>query len=96
MKPNCDARCGENMDYCAKWGVEHMKCKPSTLDWCDTCLQKCDVDRMCRKSSIFGNLYFYITDEDIKALKNGKILFHVDEYGIFIGYKKGEETNDKI
>ena len=51
------------------------------------------MNQMCCESSLHGNYYFYVTDEDIEALKNGKVLFYVDEYGMFIGYKKGDEQN---
>lgn len=64
------------------------KCIPSDINWCDEKLKVCESNQMCRKSSIFGNFYFQLTDDDIEKLKQGKILFTVDEYGIFIGYKK--------
>ena len=84
---------GENGDDCSKWSSPYTKCKPSTLEWCDTQFQHCDMNQMCCESSVYGNYYFYVTDEDIEALKNGKVLFYVDEYGMFIGYKKEDEQN---
>lgn len=52
------------------------------------------VNRVCRHSSIFGNYYFGITDEDIERLKNGEVMALVNEYGIFIGYVEEEEDGD--
>ena len=42
----------------------------------------------CAPSSIFGNYCYEITEEHIQALREGKILCDVDEYGFFIGLKK--------
>lgn len=90
-----DAKCKYRKEgYCTKWR-DKAKCEPSTQDWCDGRLSRCDISQMCEKSSIFGNNYFYLDDEDIEALKNGKILFYVDEYGIFIGYREGDSNVDK-
>ena len=54
----------------------------------------CHIDRMCELSSIFGNAYVAVTDNDIEKLKSGEALhFECAEYGIFLGYvveeKKG-------
>lgn len=48
----------------------------------------CDIDESCQKESIFGNRYFKIGKEDIEALKEGKVLYYVDEYGTFIALKE--------
>lgn len=91
MLPECDCRCGENMDHCSKWGNRGMKCKPMTMDdFREEELDQCEIDQVCRKCSIYGNDLIVITDEDIKALKSGKILYRIDEYGLFLAYKKGE------
>lgn len=96
MLPECDGRCGENMDHCAKWGNKKMKCKPFTIDDFDeNKLDQCEIDQVCRKCSIFGNDLIVITDEDIEALKNGKVLYKVGEYGLFLAYKKDESVYDE-
>lgn len=46
---------------------------------------------VCLQSSLFGNDYYIITDDDIKALKSGKILYSSGEYGTFIKYNQDEE-----
>lgn len=79
--------------HCTKWR-ENGKCRPSSVDWLDERLCVCDIGAMCAKSSAFGNDYFYITDEDIAALKAGKVLYRRSEYAIFIGYKPGGACND--
>lgn len=94
MLPECDARCGQNMDHCAKWGNKNDKCKPMTIDdFCEGELTQCEMDQVCRRCSIFGNDFIIITDEDIEALKNGKVLYRIDEYGLFLVIRK-EKTNE--
>lgn len=73
--------------HCTKWR-KNGKCHPSSADWFDEHLDQCEMNAMCEHNSIFGNSYFYLTDEDIDALKAGKVLFDVDEYGVFLAYKK--------
>lgn len=50
-------------------------------------------NRICRKSSIFGNEYIGLTLDDIERIKNGEILHIPGEYGTFIGLieEKGEK-----
>lgn len=92
MLPECDCQCGENMDRCTKWGDQRTKCKPTTIDdFREGELAQCDMDQVCRKCSIWGNDFIVLTDEDIEALQNGKVLYRIDEYGMFLAYKKGEE-----
>lgn len=91
MLPECDARCGENMDQCSKWGNKNDKCEPMTIDFFQEGeIDQCEMEQVCRKCSLYGNDFIIITDEDIEALKNGKVLYWVDEYGTFLAYKKGE------
>lgn len=60
--------------------------------WCDgNGNQLCDepfevIERreMCAKSSIFGNYYLQLTEENIEALRAGKVLFVGDEYGVLV------------
>ena len=55
-----------------------------------------DIDEVKEHQSLFGNYVFLLTQEDIDALTSGKILCHLDEYGIFIGMNDGkdEEIDD--
>lgn len=76
--------------HCTKYG-KNRACKPSTKDWLDDGSDYEDrefisVDQMCRKSSIFGNDYVGITQNDIDRLKNGEVIHISGEYGIFIGF----------
>lgn len=50
-----------------------------------------DREAVCQKESFWGNFHFAITEEQIEALKAGKVLYFVDEYGFFIamGAKNG-------
>lgn len=50
-----------------------------------------EPNEMCALGSIFGNYVFKITEADIEALRNGKVLYSLDKYGTFIVYDKGEE-----
>ena len=43
--------------------------------------------------SCFGNYDVDIYDEDIEALKSGKMLVYIDEYGFRIHYKEGKKPN---
>lgn len=46
-------------------------------------------------ASPLGNSYLIITEEDIQALRNGKVLYHDDgEYGTFI--ELGSRCEDDI
>lgn len=55
-----------------------------------------DIFEICEPDedvgSCFGNYYIDIYDEDIEALKAGKKLVFVDEYGFIIHYKEGEKS----
>lgn len=86
---NCDVLSPDDKT-CTRWRRTHL-CEPSDASWLDQRMETCEMNQMCRHSSIFGNCYFYLTDEDIEALKSGKVLFYVDEYGVFIGYEPGEK-----
>lgn len=81
-----DGKCNKTNTIC--------KCLPSTIDWFNDSFGQYDVNEVCRNDSIFGNRYFYITDADINALKSGKVLYYVDEYGIFIAYRADEVMKD--
>lgn len=87
MLPECDARCGKNMDRCAKWGDKRMKCEPFTLgSFQNSNILECEMGQVCRKCSIFGNDFILLTNKEIEALKAGKVLYIVGEYGTFLAY----------
>lgn len=50
-------------------------------------IDKCEV---CQKSSMYGNYYLVLTEEDIQTLKSGKVLavleneYNIQEYNIFV------------
>ena len=75
----------------AKGGVGMMNGKP-----CDQLngvtlegfrLGRCNADEMCRNYSPWGNYCYIITDDNIEALKTGRVLYDVDEYGTFLIYQ---------
>jgi hypothetical protein len=88
----CDLYTGES---CRKWR-ENGKCQPSDIKWFIDDYGAIDfiaMNRMCRKSSIFGNDYIGLTQNDIDRLKNGEVIHIGGEYGTFIGFlseKDGE------
>ena len=51
------------------------------------------VDDSKKEGSYFGNYDVDIYDEDIEALKAGKTLIYVDEYGFRVHYKEGKKPN---
>lgn len=59
------------------------KCK-SSASWFDNTFGVCDVEKVCRLSSLWGNDYFKITMDDLQEMINGKALCSIDEYGTFI------------
>lgn len=50
-------------------------------------IDKCEV---CQKSSMFGNYYIVLTEDDIQTLKDGKVLavleqeYNIQEYNVFV------------
>lgn len=78
-----------SLGKCKKWDGRN-KCRPSTESWFDDPdkLEVMEMDEMCRKSSIFGNAFFKITKEQLKALEDGKVLFNLAEYGTFIALER--------
>ena len=52
--------------------------------WFDMELEIIDISQVPKKQSLFGNSYFILTKEDVKALKRGRVLYDLDEYGTFI------------
>ena len=56
------------------------------------------VDGSSKDGSYFGNYDIDIYDEDIEALKEGKTLIYVEEYGFRVHYQEGKkpkpETED--
>ena len=83
MKEFCDLR--KDNGVCTKVRG-NKKCKNCYSDesWFDYRFDICEIDEVCRKDSIFGNAYFKITKKQLEALKAGKVLYWVDEYGTFI------------
>lgn len=75
--------------HCQKWR-KNGKCVPSNLDWFEDEFGQCEINEVCEKCSIYGNDCFLLTKKDIDALKSGKVLFSLDQYGTFIAYKKEE------
>ena len=51
------------------------------------------ADEYRAAGSYFGNYDIDIYDEDIEALKAGKTLIYVDEYGFRVHYKEGKKPN---
>ena len=53
------------------------------------------VEMNTDKHSMFGNYVMDIYDEDIEALKAGKKLVFIDEYGYILVYKQGKKQKPK-
>lgn len=68
------------------------RCNPADINCFSDHFSQCDIDDVCRLASIYGNDLFVLTDENIEALKAGKIIFSVGEYGTFVAYKKEVKT----
>lgn len=47
-----------------------------------------DKSEIKKNQSLFGNFLFELDEDDLNALKEGKVLYHLDEYGIFIKMKE--------
>ena len=71
----------------------HKRCTPLSLDACDEPVDMIQPVDMCANQSNWGNTYNYVTEEDIEALKSGKIIYINDgEYCHFIEFRQGEKT----
>ena len=84
-EPNieCDLYVG---GLCRKSRKGKTKCENCRSDksWFTDSLGVCDEGEVCIRGSIFGNSYFVITAEQLEQLKQGKVLYDLDEYGTFI------------
>ena len=81
--PECDLR--DKNGRCRKFGEKSICARSvSTPEWFEDKLNECEIKRVCRLGSIFGNSFYIITDEQLEALKAGKVLFDVGEYGTFL------------
>ena len=67
--------------YCKR---KRVWCDGNGNQLCDEPFEVIDRREMCAKSSIFGNYYLQLTEENIEALRSGKVLFVGDEYGILV------------
>lgn len=87
--PSCDLY---SNGHCKKYHKSRL-CKNSRSDasWFTDELEVCDVGDACRNGSIFGNAFFAITPEQLELLKQGRVLYNLDEYGTFIMLKKEVE-----
>lgn len=83
--PNCDENGKCKKIFGDKCNADEKSILKSFEDSFEN-LEQIDVLDVCPRSSIFGNEFFTITDADIEALKSGKVLCYVDEYGTFIRY----------
>ena len=54
----------------------------------------CTHDEVAEYISVFGGNTIVLTDKDIEALKQGKLLAHLDEYSLFIAYERGEHEDE--
>lgn len=70
---------------------DKYKCLPASVEWFDAKFEVIEMADVCRNGSLFGNTFFALTDEDINALKEGKVLYELDEYGTFIAYKRSRD-----
>lgn len=76
--------------HCIKWRKNGTP-DPSHKGWFDLDglsepKEFISVNRMCRRSSIFGNEFIGLTNADVERLKNGEVIHIGGEYGTFIGY----------
>lgn len=67
--------------YCKR---KRVWCDGNGNQLCDEPFEVIERSEMCAKGSIFGNFYLQLTEENIEALRAGKVLFTRDEYGIFV------------
>lgn len=77
---------------CCTYRKKH-KCQPASAEWFDEKFETIEMADVCRNGSLFGNDFFALTDDDINALKEGKVLFYLDEYGTFIAYKRSDDND---
>lgn len=79
-----------NNEECEKYSGfgKRTECKKFDIRDFDRGLYDIDMIEVCKESSIYGNRYFSITEENIEALRAGKVLCSIDEYGMFIALRQ--------
>lgn len=88
MNP-CKYRKSDGM--CEKYKIRR-KCAEPLIPTFDGIAVILDRDEVCEHSSIFGNHYIALSEDHIQALKDGKAVAAIDEYGVFLALEKpGEE-----
>lgn len=60
----------------------------------DEVVEPIDKKDMCKKSSLFGNFYIGLTDEQIEALKNGAVFVSYGEYNFYIIHSEKESIGE--
>lgn len=91
MNPKCplitpEGRCGKDKRY---------KCDDYPDTWIYDDLKAIEKYEVCPKCSDLGNYFYTITEDDIAALRDGKVLCDVGEYGIFVRLKKEEKQDEE-
>lgn len=81
----------KNRTWCS---AKRCKCVDATGDFGPGYFDEVEIiepNTICASGSLFGNYYIKLTDDDIQAMKDGKIgaILH-EEYNVFIKYVGGE------
>ena len=94
--PNADDRVsrsknGKSFIWCS---AKRCRCEDATGDFGPNYFDEVEIiepNTICASGSLFGNYYIKLTDDDIQAMKDGKIgaILH-EEYNVFIKYVGGE------
>lgn len=76
---------------CRKYDGREYECYSVTEERYKDPVDVVPLERVCERSSPWGNSFCYITEEQIEALRNGQAIYHDDgEYSTFIILKKGD------
>ena len=82
--PHCHERSEEVRDGCRRCKLKRFWCDGNGNQLCDEPFEVIERREMCSRSSIFGNYYLQLTEENIEALRNGKVLYAKGEYGVLV------------
>lgn len=86
-----------NADYYCCDKFDRKRCEPFSMEeikqFAQVGFNRIDASKVCNSQLKFGNYYYYISKDDIKALQAGQVLFGQtnNEYGIFIVFRQDDE-----
>ena len=82
-------------DLCHRFG-RHKRCKPSDGSWFNYAkpLHPLWADQICEMQNPLSSEFLAITEKDIEALREGRVLYCIGDAPIFIALKGDDDGCD--